>query len=87
PLLQARGLSKVYRMGDVQVAALRNVDLDVYDGEFLVILGPSGSGKSTLLNLLGGMDRLTSGTLRFRTDLELSTASDAVLTRYRRHNV
>ncbi len=56
-IFAARGISKVYKMGEVQVHALREVDLDIYRGEFVVLLGPSGSGKSTLLNILGGLDR------------------------------
>jgi len=55
-VFEARGLTKVYRMGEVEVHALRGVDLDFYEGEFIVLLGPSGSGKSTLLNILGGLD-------------------------------
>jgi putative ABC transport system ATP-binding protein len=73
-------------MGDVEVHALRAVDLDVYRGELLVLLGPSGSGKSTLLNILGGLDVPTSGTVWFG-DHDLSAASDAELTRYRREHV
>jgi putative ABC transport system ATP-binding protein len=82
----ARGLSRVYRMGDVEVHALRAVDLDVYEGEFVVLLGPSGSGKSTLLNILGGLDRPTSGEARWR-DHDLARADEAMLTRYRRDHV
>jgi putative ABC transport system ATP-binding protein len=70
----------------VDVQALRSVSLDIYTGEFLVLLGPSGSGKSTLLNILGGLDLPTSGTVYFR-DRDLSTASDDELTRFRRENV
>ncbi len=62
------GVSKIYRMGEVEVPALVDVDLDVADGESLVILGPSGSGKSTLLHMLGGMDRPSEGTIRFRDE-------------------
>jgi putative ABC transport system ATP-binding protein len=85
-VFQARGLTKVYRMGDVEVHALRAVDLDLYRGELVVILGPSGSGKSTLLNILGGLDAPTSGAVRF-LDHELTGASDRELTRYRREHV
>jgi len=85
-LYQVRGVSKIYRMGEVEVHALSNVDLDVSDGEQLVILGPSGSGKSTLLNLLGGMDRPTEGTLRFR-DEDLSGLDAKGLTLFRRRHV
>jgi putative ABC transport system ATP-binding protein len=82
----ARGLTKVYRMGEVEVHALRGVDLDIYASEFVVLLGPSGSGKSTLLNILGGLDTPTSGSARWH-DHELATASEAELTRYRREHV
>ena len=58
----ARGLTKTYRMGEVEVFALRGVDMDIYGGEFVVLLGPSGSGKSTLLNILGGLDVPSGGT-------------------------
>ncbi|BCU06144.1 hypothetical protein Atep_08210 [Allochromatium tepidum] len=61
PVFQARGLTKVYVMGEIRVEALRGVDLDLYPGELVVLLGPSGSGKSTLLNILGGLDSPTGG--------------------------
>ncbi|HEX6941757.1 MAG TPA: ABC transporter ATP-binding protein [Gemmatimonadaceae bacterium] len=73
-------------MGEVDVHALQGVDLDLRNGEFVVILGPSGSGKSTLLNILGGLDAPTSGTVRFR-DHDLVGASERELTRYRREHV
>lgn len=82
----ARGITKVYQMGEVQVHALRGVDLEIRRREFLVLLGPSGSGKSTLLNILGGLDVPTSGHVRFR-DRDLTEYDDAALTRYRRENV
>lgn len=84
--LSARGLTRIYRMGEVEVQALRGVDLDLAEGELIVLLGPSGSGKSTLLNLLGGLDRPTSGSIRWR-DQDLAQASDSELTQYRRHAV
>ncbi len=62
PVFIARGLAKVYRTGEVEVHALRGVDLDNYPSEFVVLLGPSGSGKSTRLNILGGLDTPSGGT-------------------------
>ena len=85
-IFEARGLTKVYEMGEVRVEALRGVDLDIHAGEFLVLLGPSGSGKSTLLNILGGLDVPTSGTVRY-ADHDLTVADDAAMTRYRREHV
>ncbi len=73
-------------MGEVAVHALRDVDLTIYRGEFIVLLGPSGSGKSTLLNILGGLDRPSSGSARF-AEHELTAASEAQLTQYRREHV
>lgn len=61
PVIEARGLSKIYRMGEVDVLVLRGVDLSLAEGELVVLLGASGSGKSTLLNLLGGLDVPTAG--------------------------
>jgi putative ABC transport system ATP-binding protein len=85
-VFRARNVGKVYRTGAIEIHALRGVDLDVYSGEFIVLLGPSGSGKSTLLNILGGLDAPTSGELRWR-DHELVGASEAELTRFRREHV
>ncbi|MDF2774381.1 MAG: transporter related protein [Geminicoccaceae bacterium] len=86
PVFRARGVSKVYEMGDVKVHALRDVDLDLYERELMVLLGASGSGKSTLLNILGGLDVPTSGSVWYR-DQALSGADEATLTKYRRDHV
>src|SRR5262249_45348934 len=86
PVFVARGLTKVYHMGEVDVHALRGVDLDLFAGEFVVLLGPSGSGKSTLLNILGGLDVPTSGTVQYH-DRDLTAGNETALTRYRREHV
>jgi putative ABC transport system ATP-binding protein len=85
-VFEARGLTKVYRLGEVEIHALRGVDLDLYPGEFVVLLGPSGSGKSTLLNILGGLDLPSAGKVRYR-DHDLSMAGEEALTRFRREHV
>ena len=85
-VFEARHLTKVYHLGEVDVLALNDVDVTLYRGEFVVLLGPSGSGKSTLLNILGGLDVPTSGTVRFR-DHDLSREDDELLTHYRRDHV
>jgi putative ABC transport system ATP-binding protein len=84
--LMARGLTKIYHTGEMEVHALRGVDLDLYEGELVVLLGPSGSGKSTLLHILGGLDSATSGTVRFH-DHDLTAADEPSLTKYRRDHV
>ena len=81
-----RGLTKVYRNGELEVHALRGIDVAIDEGELVVLLGPSGSGKSTLLNILGGLDSPSGGHVFFR-DEELTAFDDAGLTRYRRAHV
>jgi putative ABC transport system ATP-binding protein len=86
PVFEARGITKIYRMGEVAVPALRGVDVAFHEGELVVLLGASGSGKSTLLNVLGGLDVPTSGTVRWR-DHDLADPDERQLTRYRRDHV
>jgi putative ABC transport system ATP-binding protein len=86
PVFEVRGLTKTYTMGEVQVHALRGIDLDIDDGRFVVILGHSGSGKSTLLNILGGLDVPTSGRVVYRGQ-DLTAAGERALTAFRRHRV
>jgi putative ABC transport system ATP-binding protein len=85
-VFEARALTKVYHMGEVDVHALRGVDLELREGELVVLLGPSGSGKSTLLNVLGGLDVPTSGTVLYH-GRDLTRATEADLTEYRRRHV
>lgn len=85
-IYSAQGLTKTYGAGEVEVRALAGVDLEVWSGEMIVLLGPSGSGKSTLLNILGGLDHATGGRLYFK-DTELTALDDRGLTTYRRRHV
>ncbi len=85
-VFQARGITKVYDMGEVKVHALRGVDMALNPGELVVLLGPSGSGKSTLLNILGGLDTATAGEVSY-FGKELTRATDQELTEYRRFHV
>jgi putative ABC transport system ATP-binding protein len=86
PVFEVRSLTKVYTMGEVQVHALRGVDLDVDEGRFVVILGHSGSGKSTLLNIIGGLDVPTSGQVRYRGQ-DMTAADERTLTAFRRRSI
>jgi putative ABC transport system ATP-binding protein len=85
-VFQAQSITKIYDMGEVKVHALRGVDMDLYPGELVILLGPSGSGKSTLLNILGGLDTATGGQVSYY-DKELTRATDQELTDYRRFHV
>ena len=86
-LFHAQGITKIYHTGgEVEVRALNGIDLDLFEGELVVLLGASGSGKSTLLNILGGLDSLTDGSLTYRGE-DLTEADDQELTHYRRNTV
>ncbi len=85
-VFEARRLTKVYKMGETEVHALRGIDLELYESEFVIVPGPSGSGKSTLLNILGGLDVPTSGEVFYR-DHNLTAADERALTAYRRDHV
>lgn len=85
-VFKVSGLTKVYRMGEVRVHALRGIDMELYQGELVVFLGPSGSGKSTLLNILGGLDIATEGHVTYR-EKDLTKATERELTDYRRFHV
>ena len=85
-VFRTQGITKVYEMGEVKVHALRGIDLELLEGEFIVLLGASGSGKSTLLNILGGLDVPTEGSV-FYEDKELTASTPSALTQYRRKHV
>jgi putative ABC transport system ATP-binding protein len=85
-VFEVRDLAKIYKMGEVEVHALRGANLELFSKELIVLLGPSGSGKSTLLNILGGLDTATSGFVSYR-GRDLTAATEAELTEYRRFHV
>ncbi len=86
PVIEIRGVTKMYKMGDIEVHALRGVDLTIYEGEFVSIMGPSGSGKSTLMNILGALDQPTEG--EYRLDgTDVSRLSEAELARVRNKKI
>ncbi len=85
-VFEARGITKVYHVGEIDINALRGVDLDLYSGEFVVLLGPSGSGKSTLINILGGLDTATSGSVTYHGH-DLTEATERELTEFRRLHI
>jgi putative ABC transport system ATP-binding protein len=85
-VFRTEGLTKIYDMGEVSVQALRGVDLELFAGELVVLLGPSGSGKSTLVNILGGLDTASAGRVTYH-DKDLTQATDRELTEYRRFHV
>ncbi len=86
PIISTRGLKKIYHVGDIEVAALRGVDLDVLPAEFVAIMGPSGSGKSTLFNILGGLTPPTSGTVSM-AGRDLGSMTDRERTNLRKTTV
>lgn len=85
-ILSVSSLTKEYIMGEVVVTALKNIDFSIYEGEFVVILGPSGSGKSTILNIIGGIDKPTSGLIYYKNK-DISKMSEKQLTLYRRNSI
>lgn len=85
-LMKVENISKLYQMGEVEVVAIKNINLDIYEGEFVVVLGPSGSGKSTILNILGGMDLPTEGKVFIKGE-DITNYNDKKLTLYRREQV
>lgn len=85
-IISVKNLTKAYKMGDIEVTAVNNISFDVADGEFAAILGPSGSGKSTILNIIGGMDKATSGDV-YIENINISKSSDEELTYFRRDRV
>ena len=86
PVLRLAGVTKTYHLGEVEVPVLRGVDLEVHEGELTVVLGPSGSGKTTLLNVMGALDRPSTGSVEF-DGRDLSEFTDRQLTEFRRHQL
>ena len=85
-IIELKGVSKIYKTGEKEYKALDNINLNITKGEFVVILGPSGAGKSTLLNIIGGMDKVTSGKIIVDGE-DISNYSDRQLTNYRAENI
>ena len=85
-MIKMTDVSKVYKNGEVETHALKNINLTINDGELVVILGPSGSGKSTLLNVISGLDQVSSGSILFQ-DIELTKLSDDGMTKFRREHL
>jgi len=85
-VFKIKNLTKTYQMGEVEIKALKGVNLELYKGEFVVLLGPSGSGKSTLLNIIGGLDIPTSGEVKYKDHI-INSSTDRDLTNYRREHI
>jgi putative ABC transport system ATP-binding protein len=85
-IMEVKNLTKQYKMGEVTVDALRGVSFNIYEGEFITVLGPSGSGKSTILNIIGGIDFPTGGEILYK-NLPIHTATEKQLTKYRKESV
>ncbi|WP_017756701.1 ABC transporter ATP-binding protein [Calidifontibacillus oryziterrae] len=85
-IVTAKKVGKYYQMGEVRVDALKGIDFEIYQGEFIVVLGPSGSGKSTMINLIGGMDKASTGEIYYRGQ-PLHQATEKTLTEYRRNSI
>ncbi|NLE24895.1 MAG: ABC transporter ATP-binding protein [Clostridiaceae bacterium] len=86
PILQMNGVKKIYRRGVTEVQALRGIDMDIEEGDFLAIVGPSGSGKSTLLNIIGCLDSASTGSVLYN-GTQLSNRSEKELSEYRKKNI
>jgi putative ABC transport system ATP-binding protein len=86
PTIQLKEVTKIYKMGDISITALQKITIDIFPGEFMVLLGPSGSGKTTLLNLIGGLDSVTSGHIEVN-GTDITKFNRGQLTHYRRTQI